>query len=60
MPDFSRKKQPIINIGTGIETSINTIFNEIRSLVAPGIPEVHGPAMPGEQLRSILSYVLHS
>ena len=45
-----------INIGTGIETSINTIFNEIRSLVAPGIPEVHGPAMPGEQLRSVLSY----
>ena len=45
-----------INIGTGVETSINTIFNEIRSLVAPGTPEVHGPAMPGEQLRSVLSY----
>ena len=45
-----------INIGTGIETSINTIFNEIKSLLAPGIPEVHGPAMPGEQLRSVLSY----
>lgn len=44
-----------INIGTGIETSINTIFNEIRSLLAPGTPEVHGPAMPGEQLRSVLS-----
>jgi UDP-glucose 4-epimerase len=45
-----------INIGTGVETSINTIFHEIRSLLAPGIPEVHGPAMPGEQLRSVLSY----
>jgi UDP-glucose 4-epimerase len=45
-----------INIGTGVETSINTIFQEIRSLVAPGTPEVHGPAMPGEQLRSVLSY----
>lgn len=44
-----------INIGTGIETSIKTIFNEIRSLLAPGTPEVHGPAMPGEQLRSVLS-----
>jgi UDP-glucose 4-epimerase len=44
-----------INIGTGVETSINTIFNEIRSLVAPGTPEVHGPAMPGEQQRSVLS-----
>ncbi len=45
-----------INIGTGVETSINTIFNEIKALVAPGTPEVHGPAMPGEQLRSVLSY----
>jgi UDP-glucose 4-epimerase len=45
-----------INIGTGVETSINTIFNEIRSFVAPDTPEVHGPAMPGEQLRSVLSY----
>lgn len=44
-----------INIGTGIETSINTIFNEIRLLLAPGTPEIHGPAMPGEQLRSVLS-----
>jgi UDP-glucose 4-epimerase len=45
-----------INIGTGIETSINTIFHEIRSWLSPGTPEVHGPAMPGEQLRSVLSY----
>jgi UDP-glucose 4-epimerase len=45
-----------INIGTGVETSINTIFNKLRLLVAPGTPEVHGPAMPGEQLRSVLSY----
>ncbi len=45
-----------INIGTGVETSINTIFNEIKALVAPGTHEVHGPAMPGEQLRSVLSY----
>jgi UDP-glucose 4-epimerase len=44
-----------INIGTGIETSVNTIFHEIRSLLAPGTPEVHGPAMPGEQQRSVLS-----
>jgi UDP-glucose 4-epimerase len=44
-----------MNIGTGVETSITAIFNEIRSLVAPGTPELHGPAMPGEQLRSVLS-----
>jgi UDP-glucose 4-epimerase len=45
-----------LNIGTGIETSINTIFQEIRDLISPNIPEIHGPPMPGEQLRSVLSY----
>jgi len=45
-----------INIGTGRETSINTIFHEIRTLLAPGTSEVHGAPMPGEQLRSVLSY----
>ncbi len=44
-----------INIGTGVETSINTIFNEIKTLVSPSTLEVHGPPMPGEQLRSVLS-----
>ena len=45
-----------LNIATGIETSINTIFQETRKLLAPNTPEVHGPPMPGEQLRSVLSY----
>ncbi len=45
-----------LNIATGIETSINTIFREIRNLLSPNTPEVHGPSMPGEQLRSVLSY----
>jgi UDP-glucose 4-epimerase len=45
-----------LNVATGIETSINTIFQETRNLLAPNTPEVHGPPMPGEQLRSVLSY----
>ena len=45
-----------LNIATGIETSINTIFQEIRNLLSPNTPEIHGPPMPGEQLRSVLSY----
>ena len=45
-----------INISTGIETSINTIFEEIKNLLAPTTPEIHGPSMPGEQLRSVLSF----
>ena len=44
-----------INIATGIETSINTIFQEIKQRLSADTQEVHGPPMPGEQLRSVLS-----
>lgn len=43
-----------LNLGTGVETDVNTIF---RSLVALGgfdTPEQHGPAKPGEQQRSVI------
>ena len=45
-----------INIATGIETSINTIFQEIKEQLSSNVQEVHGPPMPGEQLRSVLSF----
>ena len=45
-----------INIATGMETSINTIFQEIKQLLSSNTQEVHGPPMPGEQLRSVLSF----
>jgi len=45
-----------INISTGIETSVNEIFREIKKLTSPDTPETHGPAMPGEQLRSVISF----
>ena len=45
-----------INIATGIETSINTIFQEIKELLSSTTREIHGPPMPGEQLRSVLSF----
>jgi len=45
-----------INIATGIETSINTIFQEIKEQLSSNTQEVHGPPMPGEQLRSVLSF----
>ena len=45
-----------INISTGIETSINTIFHEINKTTSSGVPEVHEAPMPGEQLRSVLSF----
>ena len=43
-----------VNIGTGIETSVNTLFRFLRELIGSGQEEIHGPAMPGEQLRSCL------
>ena len=43
-----------INIGTGIETNVNTIFRLIRDLAGSSQEEIHGPPMPGEQKRSCL------
>ena len=45
-----------INISTGIETSVNQIFQEIKHITQANAPEKHGPPMPGEQLRSVLSF----
>jgi UDP-glucose 4-epimerase len=43
-----------INIGTGIETSVNTVFRILRDLAGSRQEEIHGPSMPGEQRRSCL------
>jgi UDP-glucose 4-epimerase len=44
------------NIGTAMETDVNSLFRIIRDAVAPGMEEQHGPAKPGEQRRSVLSW----
>jgi UDP-glucose 4-epimerase len=43
------------NIGTGFETDVNVLFELIRGAVGGGPPADHGPAKPGEQLRSSIS-----
>lgn len=43
-----------VNIGTGVETSVNTVFRALRDLAGSRQEEIHGPAMPGEQRRSCL------
>jgi UDP-glucose 4-epimerase len=45
-----------INIGTGIETNVNQLFQHLRHFTGASAPEVHGPAKPGEQRRSVLSW----
>jgi len=49
----------IYNIGTGIETDVNELFRKIAGFMDHPVEEVHGPGMPGEQMRSVLdaSYI---
>jgi len=44
------------NIGTGIEADVNEIFHQLNDLTDGQVEESHGPAKPGEQLRSVLNY----
>ena len=43
-----------INIGTGIETDVVTIFNHLRDVLGSKVEARHGPAKTGEQRRSCL------
>ncbi|ALA60545.1 SDR family oxidoreductase [Nitrospira moscoviensis] len=44
----------IYNVGTGTETSINELFRMLAGLTGSPCKEVHGPAKPGEQMRSVV------
>ncbi|MGE5215961.1 MAG: NAD-dependent epimerase/dehydratase family protein [Chloroflexota bacterium] len=43
-----------INIGTGVETDVVTVFRYLRQEVGSVVEAQHGPAKPGEQRRSCL------
>jgi UDP-glucose 4-epimerase len=43
-----------VNIGTGIETSVNEVFEALAAATAYPHPRKHGPGMPGEQRRSVI------
>jgi UDP-glucose 4-epimerase len=40
------------NIGTGMETNVNELYELLRDISGRNLPARHGPAKPGEQLRS--------
>lgn len=40
------------NIGTGMETSVNELYETLRDVSGRDLPPEYGPAKPGEQLRS--------
>ena len=44
-----------INIGTGRETDVNTLFGLLKNLTTSSLPEKHHSAKPGEQQRSVLN-----
>ncbi|MGQ9799644.1 MAG: NAD-dependent epimerase/dehydratase family protein [Ignavibacterium sp.] len=45
----------IYNVGTGIETSVNQLFHKLNSIIKANKEEKHGPAAPGEQMRSVIT-----
>ncbi len=45
----------IYNVGTGVETDVNELYEQIRSALGSDVAAVRGPAQPGEQLRSSIS-----
>ena len=44
-----------VNIGTGTETDVNTLYAILRVLTGSPHPAQHGPAKPGEQRRSVIA-----
>lgn len=44
------------NVGTGIETDVNELCESIRKAVGVDIDVPHGPAMAGEQMRSVIDW----
>lgn len=45
----------IYNVGTGIETNVNELYNMLNDIVGNGKEEKHGPAAAGEQMRSVIT-----
>jgi UDP-glucose 4-epimerase len=44
-----------VNISTEKETSVNQLFSILKSITGSSASEKHGPPLPGEQMRSVLS-----
>ncbi len=44
-----------INIGTGIETSVNRLYDALAEVAGVAIAPNYEPARPGEQMRSVIS-----
>lgn len=56
MKAIGSKRVGVYNVGTAKETNVNDIFFTIKRLLKHSAKKIHGPARPGEQARSCLSY----
>jgi nucleoside-diphosphate-sugar epimerase len=45
-----------LNIGTGVETSTNQVFEKVTQSLGLDYQAEHGPERPGEQVSSALNY----
>ena len=52
---MAHAKGGIFHIGTSKQTDINKMFRMLKHLTNFSLPEGHGPASPGEVMRSALS-----
>jgi UDP-glucose 4-epimerase len=52
---LSDKESDIYNIGTGQETDVNQLFGLLNKIIGKNKEEKHGPAAPGEQMRSVIT-----
>ena len=52
------RRVPILNIGTGVETSVNDIVRLLGDILGSEVRRQLGPARPGEQQRSALNAAL--
>lgn len=51
---MGQEVQGVYNVGTGEETTINTLFSTLKDITGSDFQEIHGPAKKGEQSRSVV------
>ncbi len=55
MAAIDRPGFAVFNVGTGVETDVNTLFEHIAEAANYDAAPNHGPGMPGEQRRSCIT-----
>jgi len=46
----------VVNVGTGVESDVNTVFRILRKITGSTCEERHAAAKMGEQMRSVLNF----